>query len=150
MTRLPLAAIAAVLAFVAGTAAAQMWEAYSPSKEVWDITQIRVEPTKLDDYLAGLKQTWVPAEEISKKRGDLLDYKILVSKTLDTRGANVILLEEYASAAALEPNRDRDLSIRAEQLKILPKDKLEAQGESYAKWRAFVDEGHYFAVEFSK
>jgi hypothetical protein len=42
-----------------------------PSKAVWNVTMVKVVPNRIDDYLGGLKQSWVSGCEINKKMGVL-------------------------------------------------------------------------------
>ena len=63
--------LAAVAMFgVAGTSqAAEIFKDYVPSKAVWNVTVVKVIPNRIDDYLGGLKQSWVSGCEINKKMG---------------------------------------------------------------------------------
>jgi hypothetical protein len=140
----------ALLAGGTGVAAAEMWEDYAPSKEVWSVTQVKVQPNKLDDYLKGLHQTWVSEMDTEKKAGVVTDYHILVNTNDGVPGANVLLMIKYADWAALGPNKERDLKIRDEIRKTMSKEKADQMVTGYNQYRTFVDSGTFFGVEFPK
>ena len=75
-----LAAVA--LSGMATTAqAAEIYKNNVPSKAVWNVTMVKVDPNRVDDYLDGLKKTWVSGCAISKKQGVLGDCAIYISET---------------------------------------------------------------------
>ncbi len=51
--------------------ATEIYKNYVPSKAVWNVTMVKVVPNRIDDYLGGLKQSWVSGCEINKKMGVL-------------------------------------------------------------------------------
>ena len=67
--RLSLHLIDTVGAWLAGAASAEPYTDWTPQKGLWHITTVKVDPSHIDDYLVGLKKTWVPGEEIAKKHG---------------------------------------------------------------------------------
>ncbi|WP_200932543.1 hypothetical protein, partial [Sphingomonas sp. Leaf412] len=98
---------AAALAATAGGSAlcARMWTDYTPTRGMWEITAIEVDPGHIDDYLTGLKRTQVPGFEIMKKRGLIDDYKYLVRNGYSRSSPTVVIMAHFTSASALEPNR---------------------------------------------
>jgi len=142
--------LGSVLMLGAGSAFAEMWDTYSPSKAVWNITEVRVQPDKLDDYLTGLKNTLIPTAEAAKKNGSLISYRVLVNSALGAPGANVIIIEEYASWAARAPNKGRDLAVRSAVRQTVPKEVSEKQVQQFDQFRQFIDEGDYWSVEFDR
>ena len=60
-----------------------------------------------DAYLEGLKQTWVASNELSKKLGQLEDYKILRSDLPQSGEFNLLLMVKFANTNDLAPNRKR-------------------------------------------
>jgi hypothetical protein len=130
---------------------AELWNDYSASKEAWQVTQVKVQGGRLDDYLENLKRTFVPGAELAKRNGTLVDYHILVNRNQVAPGATVLVIEQYVDWMAVAPNnRDRDLKERAELRKSLSKvdsDKLMSERNDY---RTFIDEGTFWAVEFNK
>lgn len=141
---------AAVLALAASTAYAEKWEDYSPSKEVWNVTQVKVQPSKVDDYLKTLKQTLIPNLEIEKRDGQVLDYKVLVNMNGASAGATVIIMTQFTSLAAMAPDKERDLRQRSEMRKTLPKQESEKINDTRGSYRSFIDGGTYWNVEFGK
>jgi len=57
MKRISIAAAAAALTLASSAQAFEVYTDYTPSKEVWNVTMVRVNPNRVDDYLEGLKQT---------------------------------------------------------------------------------------------
>jgi hypothetical protein len=140
----------AVVMLACGTARAEMWEDYAASKEAWTVTQVKVQAGKVDDYLKGLKRGFVPAAELAKKNGTLVDYQILVNRNQVAPGATVLILEKYADWSQFAPNKERDLKKRAELRKTLPKEESDKLVNGFNGYRTFVDEGSYWGVEFAK
>ena len=85
MRKAVIIAVPCLFMLTAGFAFAQIWEKYTPSKEVWSIIRIKVEPNKINDYLDGLHKTYVPGIEIAKKNGTIVDYRILRNITTSSR-----------------------------------------------------------------
>ncbi|CAI8697173.1 hypothetical protein [Burkholderia sp. IT-111MI5] len=142
---------AAVLAFAVGRIAwAEMWVDYAPSKEVWEVTQVRVPPSKVDDYLKNLRRGFVPAEEVAKKNGTLLDYRILVNSHPGAAGATILIMEQYANWNALAPDKERDLNQRAELRKTVPKSEADKLTDERDAYRTFVDAATYWGVQYGK
>ena len=110
----------------------------------------KVQAGKVDDYLKGLKRGFVPAAELAKKNGTLVDYQILVNRNQVAPGATVLILEKYADWSQFAPNKERDLKKRAELRKTLPKEESDKLVNGFNGYRTFVDEGSYWGVEFAK
>ncbi len=106
-TKLALAVV--LLALVATWAFADLtpWKDYTVSDSVWSITTVKVDPNMGDTYLEGLKQTWVAGNEVSKKLGQIEDYKILRSDLPQSGQFNLILAVQFKNTADLAPNQAR-------------------------------------------
>ena len=150
MRKAVIIAVPCLFMLTAGFAFAQIWEKYTPSKEVWSIIRIKVEPNKINDYLDGLHKTYVPGIEIAKKNGTIVDYRILRNINSRTGDANIVIIEQYSNWEAVAPNKERDLKALAEFRAILSKDQDEKTGDEYNKYRKFVDEELYWGIEFVK
>lgn len=61
------AAAATAFAFTAPSYAAEVYKDYVPSKDVYDVTFVHVNPNRFDEYLDGLKQTWWGSCQAQKK-----------------------------------------------------------------------------------
>ncbi len=141
--------IAAFVA-VAGAACAEMYVDYTPQKGAWHVVTAKVDPNHIDDYLVGLKKTWVPGEEISKKRGLIDSYTISVKLTGSDGGANVMMVEHIPSLALLEPDKARDQAIEKEVYEVMAKDKMEAQVKDFEKYRVFISDEYWTDISYSK
>jgi len=142
--------VAAVAALAAGSAA-QAFEVYTDytfSKEVWNVTMVKVSPNRIDDYLEGLKQTWQTGCEIGKKMGTLLDCAIYVSDTTATRDFNTILVMKFPSGASADPNEAQFKQFQAEMRKQLEEAKQDALVQGYEEFRTFFGEQNFRKIEF--
>ncbi|HSN72689.1 MAG TPA: hypothetical protein VLT59_14330 [Steroidobacteraceae bacterium] len=52
------AAAAAAFAVASQANAFEVFKDFVPSKEVYNVVFVKVDPNRMDDYLEGLKQTW--------------------------------------------------------------------------------------------
>ena len=59
MKTISIAAATAAMTLASSAMAFEAYTDYTPSKEVWDVTMVKVNPNRIDDYLEGLKQTWL-------------------------------------------------------------------------------------------
>jgi hypothetical protein len=132
------AALALGLLGAAGAASAEQWIDYSPAKGVWVKTFVHVEPSKIDDYLVALKKTWVPSEEMAKKRGLIDRYLVQVQVNPGASGPNVVMREHYVSMAALDPDKDRDMAMQKDYEKMSPKATNDAEQADRGKYRTLV------------
>ena len=102
--------LVAVLA-LAAAAPAQMpsltyGEDYSISDEVQAVTTVRVTPNRIDHYLAGIKQTWVPAMKIGQEMGLNAGHAIYVSELPLSGDFNVALVVRFENMAQREKAND--------------------------------------------
>lgn len=147
-TVLAAASIAALA--LAGSAAAEAYKDYTPQKGAWQITEVNVDMNHIDDYLTGLRTTWVQAAELSKKKGLTDNYWIMVKMDPAGKGANVMLGQHYTSLSALEPDKDRDQAFDKEIEATLSKDKAAAMVAGYDKYRTFVGDGLWKPMDMAK
>jgi len=96
-----------VLVCFAGIASADLepWTDYEVSEGVSNVTTIKVDSNMIDKYLEGLRDTWVPANEVAKELGQIEDYGIYVSQLPNGGDFNVILVVEFESAADMQPDK---------------------------------------------
>jgi len=87
-------------------AAAQLkeWQDYTPQDTVIELTYVKVTEGQLGFYLEGLKTTWVKANEVAKKLGQISDYGIYVVPYGDN-DVNLVLRINYPNMAELDPNK---------------------------------------------
>ena len=135
---------------MAGAAAAEPYVDYTPQKGVWHVTSVKVDPNHIDDYVTGLKKSWVAAEEIAKRNGLINNYEIKIKLNASDGQANVLLIEHYPSLAALEPDQARDQTIQRENYAAVPKTTGEAMVAGYDKYRVFVGDDYWTDITFTK
>jgi hypothetical protein len=134
---------------MAAVAAAEPYKDYTPQKGATEVITIKVDPNHVDDYLTGLRQGWVPGQEMAKKHG-VIDWYSVSVKLNAGAGANVVLIQHYPSLANLDPDKARDMALLAEAKAFEPKDKSDARIAGYEKYRTFVSDDLWTSVEFTK
>lgn len=99
--------IALLLLLITQTAFAQLepWKDYDVSKELWNVTMVKVHPNLSDDYLEGLRDTWVASNRVAKELGQIDDFFIYRSQVGASGDANLILVVKFADSSQLEPNK---------------------------------------------
>jgi len=105
--RFKLLLTALLLAFVSHSALAQLdpWTDYDVSKELWNITMVKVKPNMSDDYLEGLKETWVASNKVAMELGQIENFHIFRSEVGASGDANLILVVKFTDSSQLEPNK---------------------------------------------
>ncbi len=83
------------------------WTDYEVSEGVSNVTTIKVDSNMIDKYLEGLKNTWVPANEVAMELGQIKSYGIFVSELPNGGDFNVILVVRFDSAADLQPDKEQ-------------------------------------------
>lgn len=143
---------AALFAVIAAPTAlcAKQYVDYMPTKGVWEVNAIDVDPNHIDDYLVGLKRTQIPGFEAMKKRGLIDGYKFLVRYGYTKSSPSVLIMTHFTSAAALEPNREMDEAIEKDIRASLPLEAGKAAVAGYEKYRSFLDDAFYGEVAFDK
>ena len=79
---------------------------YEISDELWNITLVKVDPNMGDDYLEGLRDTWVAANKVAKELGQIEDFMIFRSQLPESGHANLFLVIKYANSDSLDPNKE--------------------------------------------
>ena len=97
-----------VLLMVSSTALAQLepWTDYEVSDALWNITLVKVHPNMGDDYLEGLRESWVAANRVAKELGQIEDFFIYRSVLPESGEANLFLVVRYADGDQLDPNKE--------------------------------------------
>jgi hypothetical protein len=104
MKMLASAAFAATMLIgcAAGSAQAQTAERTYDNGPVWTIGYVETKPGMFDDYMAYVAGPWKALQEAGKKRGDILDYKILAVDSPREHESDVILLVEFKNMGAFD------------------------------------------------
>jgi hypothetical protein len=140
------ATVAATLAVSAN--AAEQFKDYTISKEVSNVTFVKVNPGKFDDYLEGLRQTWLSGCEIGKKLGTVVSCSIWASETMRNQDFNMILVMTFPSGANSDPNEEMNNKFMEEMRAKLAEDKRDKIVEGYAEMRSFFGEQNFRQVKF--
>jgi hypothetical protein len=98
------AAFAATLLIgcAAGSAQAQTAERTYENGPVWTVGYVETKPGMFDDYVAYLAGPWKALQEAGKKRGDILDYKVLAVDSPREHESDVILLVQYKNMGVFD------------------------------------------------
>jgi hypothetical protein len=97
-------------------AAAQLkqYTDYTLSDSVSNVSTIKVKENMVEDYLQGIRNTWVASNAVAKRLGHMKDYKVYVSDLANSGEFNVMLVATFAKTSDLAPNRARyDAFMRA-------------------------------------
>jgi hypothetical protein len=97
-----------LLLMVSSTALAQLepWTDYEASDAMWNITLVKVDPNMGDDYLEGLRDTWVAANKVAKELGQIEDFAIYRSQLPQSGDVNLFLVVKYSNSDQLDPNKE--------------------------------------------
>lgn len=135
---------------VASAGRAEPYKDYTPQKGVWQVQEIHVDPNHIDDYLTGLKTSLIPGQEIAKKHGLIDNYIVLVRLDAGGKAANVMLVTHFPALSALEPDKARDQAIEQEGFAAVSKVKGQALVAGFEKYREFVSDGYWQAMDMGK
>ena len=80
---------------------------YTVSDSVSNVSTIKVKENMIEDYLQGIRNTWVASNAVAKKLGQMKDYKVYVSDLANSGDFNVMLVATFAKTDDLAPNRAR-------------------------------------------
>jgi hypothetical protein len=117
---------------------AEPWVDYELSDQVTEMTVVTVKPGYKDDYLMGIKKTWVDACSVQKELGHIVSCSVYSAETAGT-DPNVFLTITYADLAAMGPNKKRYKEFNdAWRKKISEIDQEEIAG-GYGDIREIVD-----------
>ena len=119
-------------------AIAEPWVDYELSEEVVEMTVVTVKPNMKDDYLMGIKKTWVDSCNIQKELGHIIGCAVYTANTAGT-DPNVFLTIRYENLAAMGPNKDKyNEFIEAWRAKLSESDQDDIAG-GYGDMREIVD-----------
>lgn len=83
------------------SAKAQVGKTYDEG-QVTEITYIKVEYGRFDDYVKWLNSTWKPLREAMKKAGLIVDYKVFSMRPKSPDEPNVMFMITYKNMAGLD------------------------------------------------
>lgn len=83
------------------------WRDYDISESLYLITTIKIEANMGDVYLEGLRNTWIPRNEVAKELGHIKDYKIYRSDPFEGSGFNLLLVVIFNKTEDIMPSRER-------------------------------------------
>lgn len=115
------------LLFLSGIAMSDLepWTDYDVSDTVLSVSTIRVNANMDDAYLEGIRETWVKSNEVAKKLGHIVDYRIYRSDLPQSGDFNIVLIVEFANTADLAPSKARYDAF----VKEMSKDRLDENTE---------------------
>ena len=147
MTTRPLLALMALL--TTSTIPAEMWmfEDYEFSDTVVSMTTVKVDSGKGEQYLEGLKTTWVESNEVAKDLGQIENYSIHVSHLPDSGEFNVVLLIWFKSLGEYAPDKAKYDAFMKRWSKKREADNKEI-AKSYPELREITGEYLLSEVEF--
>ena len=117
---------------------AEIWVDYEPAEQVTEMTVVKVKPNMIDDYLMGIKRTWVDSCEIQKELGHIVNCAVYTANTAGT-DPNVFLTITYENLAAMGPNKERYEEFVEEWTKKISEDDQREIAGGYGDMREIVD-----------
>ena len=117
---------------------AEPWVDYELSEEVIEMTVVTVKPGMKDDYLMGIKKTWVDACKIQKELGHIIGCGVYTANTAGT-DPNVFLTIRYENLAAMGPNKEKYNEFTEAWRKKISDSEQEGIASSYDDMREIVD-----------
>lgn len=148
MNHIKVLAALTVVGMIGHANAAEMFKDYVKSKTVWNVTMVKVDPNRIDDYLGGLRQSWMTTCNAGKKVGTLEDCFIYVSETDAAGPFNVMLVNKFASSAMQEPDEKTYNQVMAEVRKTLAQAKERELVKGYEEYRSFFGEMNFRHIEW--
>jgi len=93
--------------FLSQSALAQLepFSDYEISDQLWNITLVKVHPNMGDDYLEGLRDSWVASNRVAKELGQIEDFAIYRSQLENSGDVNLFLVVQFANSDQLDPNK---------------------------------------------
>ncbi|MDX1401075.1 MAG: hypothetical protein R3245_04060 [Kiloniellales bacterium] len=79
---------------------------FDTSKELWNITLVKVDSNMTEDYLEGLKETWVASNKVAMELGQIEDFHIYRSQLENSGDVNLFLVTKFTDSSQLEPNKE--------------------------------------------
>ncbi len=83
------------------------YQDYTMSDSVMNVTTVKVKENMVEDYLQGIRSSWVSSSEAEKRLGHIKDYKVYVSDLANSGEFNVMLVTTFANTSDLAPNKAR-------------------------------------------
>ncbi len=88
---------------------------------VWQISYIETKPGMFDDYMSYLNSTWRGIQEADKKRGDVLDYRVIAVDSPRDGEPDVILMVQLKNMAVLDRPPEEGEAIMTAAFGSVPK-----------------------------
>lgn len=106
--RIKLLLVTLLLLLLSTNASAQLepYVDYEMSDALWNITLVQVDPNMGDDYLEGLRDTWIAANKVAMELGQIEDFKIFRSQLPQSGDVNLFLVVKYKNSDSLDPDRE--------------------------------------------
>ena len=117
---------------------AEPWVDYELSEEVVEMTVVTVKPNKKDDYLMGIKKTWVDSCNIQKELGHSIGCSVYTANTGGT-DPNVFLTIRYKNLAAMGPDKKKYNEFMSAWRKKISESDQENIAGGYGDMREIVD-----------
>jgi hypothetical protein len=143
MKTVTLSVVGVFCALCLGPAQAEPYVDYTPQKGVWHVTTLKVDVNHTDDYLTGLKSTWIPFEQVAKAHGVIDFWQVRVKLNPADGQGDVQLIEHIPNLALKEPDRARDQAMVREVYAAVAKAKSDAKTDDFDKYRTFVADDYW-------
>ena len=126
------------------------WQDYEISDSVYLVTTIRVRPNMGDKYLAGLKKTWIPRQDLAKKLGHIESYQIYQSDPFEGGGFNLLLVVKFSETADLAPSRERYREFMRRWGEEKQKETIDHERSKYPVIREILDQKYMREIKINQ
>ncbi len=79
---------------------------YDVSDALWNVTFVKVDANMGDDYLEGIKETWVASNKVAKDLGQIEEYHIFQSVLPESGDWNLMLVVKFSSLDDMKPSKE--------------------------------------------
>ena len=78
---------------------------YDVGEAVYNVTTVKIDANMGDDYLEGIRETWVASNKVAKELGQIEDFHIFTSTLPASGDWNLMLVIKYSSLDDLKPSK---------------------------------------------
>ena len=132
-------------------ATAEIYEDFTPSQQLMELTVVAVQPNYVDTYLTNLNRTWVRAMNAQKKLGYVEDFNVWTSLSV-ADSPNVWITVQYKDLASMQPTEEKNKAVEAELEKMYGDNEVELEeiSKGYEEIRKMIDHAIIYRVDFKK
>lgn len=113
---------------------------YTTADALSSVTTVKVDANMIEQYLEGLKQTWVTGNQVAMELGQIDSWDIYVSELPESGAFNVMLVVRFKDLAQYEKGRKEFAAFDEALTKKISEEKREGITKTYPGMRTIVGE----------